>query len=217
MTTDTHQRWTARARLAMAAQAVDRETADTAIDEVEQHCALSGEHPREEFGTPEEFARTVAVERVPERVRAGRDRAGMTPADYRRAGLAGVGLLLTVLGVMLWLEPGSTVTVTAPALAGTVLVAAVVLCVFAAVAASRVARWWWWGGAALAVLLAGTATDRLPADDLFGMPSFAVCLTGIILLLTWSLLPGGAPDHDSDTDHDPTQDHDSIHDQNGAS
>ncbi|MFJ7899448.1 hypothetical protein ACIQ6V_02845 [Streptomyces sp. NPDC096198] len=185
--TDTTTRWKARLRLALAEKSVDAETADAVLDEVELHCAQSGETPEDAFGAPEEYAAEVARERIPLEERSSRRWDGPTRSDLAFAALAQVGLAAVLSGVYLWVCDGTMLTVTPAGLAGTALTAIALLCACCAAgcARSRMRGALGWGVAALgAVLLAATAFTTLPGTSIGRLPAPSLCVLGVLLLWT---------------------------------
>ncbi|AGP52447.1 hypothetical protein [Streptomyces rapamycinicus] len=194
MSDETVEVWYARVRLRLAALSVPGDTADTVLTEVGQHRAESGEHPREAFGSPAEFAATVAAERVPDQVRAARDRDGLTPAD-RRSGVFGLlGMSTVVAGVLLWISTGGSLPLTLAGLAGTALTALALATALVAAhgprSASRRRAVGWWSASAATTILAAIAFTALPRTGLGRLPTPIVCLVGIALMAIWFAVPG---------------------------
>ncbi|MGA6153970.1 hypothetical protein ACPEIC_11595 [Stenotrophomonas sp. NPDC087984] len=184
MSNETVEVWYARARLTLAAWPVPRETADTVLNEVGQHCAESGEHPREAFGSPAEFASMVAAERVPDQIRAAYDRDGLTPAD-RISGVFGLlGMSTVVAGVWLWISAGGTLTLTKAGLAGTVLTTLALATALVAAhgprSGARRRAVGWWCVSAATTILAAIAFTALPRTGLGTLPTPIVCLAGVV-------------------------------------
>ncbi|GAA3986856.1 hypothetical protein GCM10022247_01500 [Allokutzneria multivorans] len=183
--------WDDRARLALARNGVRRELADTVLSEVEQHCSDSGETPEVVFGTPEEFASSVAVERVPIAERAERDRDGMTARSRRRALIVFLGAHVVVLGVVLWTAVGLTVPLTLAGVVGSVLGLAaavgVVVTAFELRPSGR-PRAVVWAFAVVGVLtvLTALAFTGLPKTSLGTLPAPIVAVLGIALVW-WGL------------------------------
>ncbi|MBL1098400.1 hypothetical protein [Streptomyces coffeae] len=196
--TDGTSRWNARARLALAAQSVDRATADTVLDEVELHCAESGETPEDAFGAPEEYAAAVARDRIPPEGRTGRHWDGLTRADHVFAALAQTGVAALVAGVGVWVWDGTMLTVTPAGLAGGAFLGVVIpsACLMATLASSRRRGAVGWGAVALAaLLLSALAFTSLPTASLGRLPAPALCVLGVLLL--WSAARyEPTPDHE---------------------
>ena len=195
---DTSELWDAKARLVLAARSVPKSMADTALGEVSGHCADSGERPEEAFGTPAEFATAVATERVPAEARAGYDRDGLVPGDYRFAGLATAGIVAVLAGVCLWVSTGTTLALTPAGLVGTALAAAALASAFGATSSLSVAGVprviGWRLASATAVVLAAVAFTTLPKTELGGVPTPALCVIGIVLLY---VAARGKPAHEA--------------------
>ncbi|MBL1111424.1 hypothetical protein JK364_03220 [Streptomyces sp. 110] len=194
MSNETVEVWYARARLTLATRSVPRETADTVLNEVGQHCAESGEHPREAFGSPAEFAATVATERVPDQIRAIYDRDGLTPADRLSGVFGSLGMSTVVVGLLLWISAGGTLTLTKAGLAGTAVTALALATAFVAAhgprsGARRRAVGWWFASAATTIL-AAIAFTTLPRTGLGTLPTPIICLAGIVLMAIWFAVPG---------------------------
>ncbi|WP_086824654.1 hypothetical protein [Allokutzneria sp. NRRL B-24872] len=179
--------WDDRARLALARNGVGRELADTVLDEVEQHCSESGEEPETAFGTPEEFAVSVAVERVPAAERAERDRDGMTARSRRRVLIILLGVQVLVLCLVLWLEVGLMVPLTLAGSVGAVLG-------IAAAAGAMVTGFelrpsgrpravvWAFAGVGVLVVLAALAFTTLPKTPIGSLPVPVVAALGILVV-----------------------------------
>ncbi|MGW7350467.1 hypothetical protein [Streptomyces sp. NPDC054784] len=188
------ERWEARARLALARHSVGEPVSGTVLAEVAAHCAESGEHPQEAFGGPEEFARTVAEERLPAEGAAPRDPDGWTAGDYGTAVAGQTGLLALAAGAYLTVADGLLVDVTAGGLAGSAGVAAAVAAVHGVPLALRAGRRGRAVGCAVAALVAvcasAAAFTALPDGTLVRAPAAGLCVLGV-LLLAWALLHGG--------------------------
>ncbi|MEU6217687.1 hypothetical protein ABZ845_09225 [Streptomyces sp. NPDC047022] len=185
--TDADARWKARVRLALAARSVDTATADTVLDEVDQHCAQSGEKPEDAFGTPQEYAAAVVRDRLPPEQRAHQRWDGSPRADHLRVALAQTGLATLAFGVCVWAWSGTLPTVAPAALAGGALTGVALLstCLTASLAGSRLHAATGWGAvAAMAVLLAAAAFTHLPTAPLGRLPAPALCVLGLLLLWT---------------------------------
>ncbi|KUN03528.1 hypothetical protein AQI95_23865 [Streptomyces yokosukanensis] len=194
--TDANTRWNARTRLALAARSVDMATADMVLDEVEQHCADSGETPEDAFGEPEEYAAAVVRERLPPEDRTGRRWDGLTRVDHESAALAQTGVAALVAGGCLWMWRGTLADVTSAGLAGGVLLGVAVpsACLTATLSRSRARGVLGWGSATLiTLLLAAAAFTVLPTTSLGRFPAPALCALGVALL--WA-----AARHDRDPD-----------------
>ncbi|MGW3434599.1 hypothetical protein ACWDHW_42850 [Streptomyces melanosporofaciens] len=194
MSNETVEVWYARARLTLAAWPVPRETADTVLNEVGQHCAESGEHPREAFGSPAEFASMVAAERVPDQIRAAYDRDGLTPADRISAVFGLLGMSTVMAGVWLWISAGGTLTLTKAGLAGTVLTTLALATALVAAhgprSGARRRAVGWWCVSAATTILAAIAFTTLPRTGLGTLPTPIVCLAGVVLMAIWFAVPG---------------------------
>ncbi|MEU8585787.1 hypothetical protein AB0C59_02055 [Streptomyces sp. NPDC048664] len=178
-------RWKARLALALARRSVDRVTVDAVLDEVDQHCAQSGERPEEAFGSAEEYAAAVVRDRQPPEQRAHRRWDGTTFTDHVRVALAQTGIAALVGGACTWAWAGTRPTVTPAALAGGALTGVALLsaCLAASLAGSRVRGSIGWGvGAAAAVVAAAAAFTRLPTTSLGRPPAPALCVLGILML-----------------------------------
>ncbi|MGW8970045.1 hypothetical protein [Streptomyces platensis] len=185
--TDLTSRWKARARLALAGQSVDRATADMVLDEVDLHCAQSGETPEVAFGAPEEYAAAVARDRVPPEERTDRHWDGLTRADHISAALAQTGVAVLVAGVCVWVRDGTMLTVTPAGVVGSALLGVAIpsACLAATLASSRVRGAVRWGsGAVAALLLSAGAFTYLPTASYGRLPVPALCALGVLLL--WS-------------------------------
>ncbi|MET8448013.1 hypothetical protein [Streptomyces sp. NPDC005209] len=183
--TDTDTRWKARLRLALAAQSVDRATADLVLDEVEQHCAHSGETPEDAFGKPEEYAVAVVRDRIPPQERTGRRWDGLTRADHAFAAVTQTGIAAVVAGACLCAGYGTTLPLTPAGTTGVALTGVALLsaCLTASLARSRARGAAGWGAATLAALvLAATAFTTLPTTSLGRLPAPALCVLGVLLL-----------------------------------
>ncbi|MCX4637659.1 hypothetical protein QT196_02385 [Streptomyces sp. P9-2B-2] len=195
--TDLTSRWKARARLALAGQSVDSATADMVLDEVDLHCAQSGETPEDAFGAPEKYAAAVARDRIPPEERTGRNWDGLTRADQVSAALAQTGVAVLAAGVCMWVGDGTMLTVTPAGVAGSALLGVAIpsACLTATLASSRARGAVRWGvGAVAALLLSAGAFTYLPTASYGRLPVPALCALGVLLL--WSAArykPG--PDH----------------------
>ncbi|MCP3804688.1 hypothetical protein NLX83_36010 [Allokutzneria sp. A3M-2-11 16] len=186
--------WDERARLELARNGVGAEVADAVLAEVEQHCADSGESRQEAFGTPAEFAGTVAAERVPIGERAARDRRGFTARQRRSAMIGFFGFQLLLIGVVVWAEVGATVPLTMAGVVGTALcVAAAVGAVFAAFELRPAGRPRSVGKAFVVVgagvVLGAMSYEWLPRTQLFRMPVLVIPALGVVVLL-WAVRRG---------------------------
>ncbi|MFI9271479.1 hypothetical protein ACIGXM_12295 [Kitasatospora sp. NPDC052896] len=200
--TDAGTRWKARVRLALAARSVDRATADTVLDEVDLHCAQSGETPEAAFGTPEEYAAAVARDRIPPEERTGRHWHGLTRSDHVFAALARTGVAVLVVGACAWAAVGTRLTVTPAGLVGSVLTGVAVpsTCLTATLAHARARGAVGWGAVALTtLLLAAAAFTALPTTVLGRIPTPTVSVLGVLLLWTATRYEP-APDHEKLTD-----------------
>ncbi|MFD3656098.1 hypothetical protein [Streptomyces sp. NPDC058620] len=122
---ETREQWAARLEQRLALQpGMDRAAVEDVLGEVGEYCAETGEHPREAFGDPDEYALRAARERDPVGERAGRDWAGLRPADHLRIGVYGVALLLVVGAGMALVRGEWWVKLTFAGVAGSVLVMA---------------------------------------------------------------------------------------------
>ncbi|WP_103528312.1 hypothetical protein [Streptomyces sp. SM12] len=199
--TDTYTGWYGRLRLALVTRSVDNDTAGAVIDEVVQHCAETGESPEEAFGPADEYATTVARERVPPEARAGRRWDGLTRRDHTGVALMLTGWLTVLTGGVLWASRGTMIPLTTAGLTGTVLVGLALLtgCLAVTLSGYRngvAGRW----AVATVVLtaLAVAAFTALPADSLPRMPAPVIPAPGVALLV-WGLAHGseaGAKDTD---------------------
>ncbi|SDM24988.1 hypothetical protein [Allokutzneria albata] len=183
--------WVERARLKLARNGVGAEVADSVLAEVEQHCADSGENAQEAFGTPAEFARSVAAERVPIEDRAARDRMGFTAQQRRRGLIASFGVQLLLVGALVWAKVGASVPLTLAGVVGTALsVAACVGAVYAAFELRPAGRPRSVGKAfvfvAAGVVLGGMSFGWLPKTRLFTMPVLVIPALGVVLL-AWAV------------------------------
>ncbi|WP_405835522.1 hypothetical protein OG528_01555 [Streptomyces platensis] len=185
--TDLTSRWEARARLALAGQSVDRAAADMVLDEVDLHCAQSGETPEDAFGAPEWYAAVVARDRIPPEERTDRHWDGLTRADHVCAALAQTGVAVLVAGVCVWVRDGTMLTVTPAGVAGSALLGVAIpsACLTATLASSRARGAVRWGaGAVAALLLSAGAFTYLPTVPHGRLPAPALCALGVLLL--WS-------------------------------
>ncbi|MDT0433593.1 MULTISPECIES: hypothetical protein [Streptomyces] len=85
------EKWMARFQVRLALQpGVDREIVLRAVKDVTGHCAITGEHPRDAFGDPDEHAVRVAALLVPaDRAERERKRDAVVDAignAFKRAG-----------------------------------------------------------------------------------------------------------------------------------
>ncbi|MFJ3231849.1 hypothetical protein [Streptomyces sp. NPDC086787] len=185
--TDANTRWKARVRLALAERSVGGTVADEVLDEVDQHCAQSGERPEEAFGTPEEYAAAVVRDRLPPERRTGRH--GPTRADHVRGLLGQAGLVALLGGGWAWVRIGTMLNVSPASLAGSALTGVAMTTTWLTVSLARTRRRGarrWGAVTAAAVLLAATAFMTLPRTALGRVPAPALCALGVLLL--WAAL-----------------------------
>jgi hypothetical protein len=183
---ESHEGWTAAARLALARHGVGQALAETVLGEVAAHCAGSGEQPWEAFGSPDEFALDVARERLPVAVRSRLDREALTAADYVSGGVTNLGLTAVVASLVLWAAFGATVPVSWAGLVGAVLVALVLFVLGGLRDAVRVAGRPRLVGpahvlAVLVAVLAVVAFLGLPRTEIGRIPVLAIAAGGVVL------------------------------------
>ncbi|MFJ7998567.1 hypothetical protein ACIQ7D_15685 [Streptomyces sp. NPDC096310] len=181
--TETHRRtaeqWTQRLEYRLAGEpGMDRAAITEVLDEVAAHCAETGRHPEEAFGTPDEFAARAARDRVPVEERARRDRSFRAPSEFWPAGLVTVTGLLAVFTVFALVHHGLWFDVTVSGLCGVALMAVVVqlgwfglgLHADGRIRAAALAV----GGAAALVVASALAFLALPDDRIARFPTLAL-------------------------------------------
>lgn len=179
--------WEQQARIALAAEHINRDVADPLIEDAERHWQASGLDPSVACGTPAEFA-AAAAEQPPDRA-AALDREGLTARGY----LTDMFFVLTVL-VIPWslvaaLLTGSwSVTVTPARLVGGMLFIATFIVLFGLPRANRTSgrpRQAPWAVAPILVLMALTAAafGLLPDTALFTVPVLGLDLIAVVLVL----------------------------------
>ncbi|MEW1568418.1 MULTISPECIES: hypothetical protein [unclassified Streptomyces] len=200
--TDANTRWKARVRLALAERSVGGTVADEVLDEVDQHCAQSGERPEDAFGTPEEYAAAVVRDRLPPERRTGGH--GPTRADHVSGLLGLAGLVALLGGGWAWVRIATMLTISSASLAGSALTCVAMTTSWLTVSLARTRRRGarrWGAVTAAAVLLAATAFMTLPRTSLGRVPAPALCVLGVLLL--WAALradraPEPTPDPNPD-------------------
>ncbi|MCQ8832075.1 hypothetical protein [Streptomyces malaysiensis] len=199
--TETMDAWEFRTRLALAERSVGKDVGDTVLAEVAAHCAESGERPEDAFGLPEDFAETVASERLPAGTPAGNDPDALTTADYVFTVTGVLGWMTFVVGAYLFVAKGLVIDLTAATLVGCTVVATAVATlhgVQVTLHAGSRARAAGCGLATLvAVILAAVAFVEGPDTVIAHVPTPAICAVGL-LLPAWALLynPPTAPTHE---------------------
>ncbi|MFI0815256.1 hypothetical protein ACH4TX_03930 [Streptomyces sp. NPDC021098] len=187
---ETADTWELRTRFALAERSVGNDVSDTVLAEVAAHCAESGESPEEAFGRPDDFAESVAAERLPADVRAGADPDAWTTADYAFVVTAQLGLMAFMAGAYELVTNGLMADVTAAALIGCAAVAAAVAALygarFAVHAGSRVRATACGVGVLVAIVLAAVAFMGAPHTVIASVPTPALCALGIALP-AWAL------------------------------
>ncbi|MFJ9033411.1 hypothetical protein ACIRQP_33845 [Streptomyces sp. NPDC102274] len=192
---ETSEKWAARLELRLALQpGMDRAAVEDVIGEVAEHCAETGEHPRDAFGDPNEYALRVARERDPVGERAGRDWAGLRPADHLRVGVHGVALSLVVGSGLALVRGEGWVKLTFAGVAGSVLVMAAMVATGSVLALRTAGRLKAAASAAVGVLvlvMAGAvAFLGLSRETMGQLPAWAFAVGGASLaLFGWWLEP----------------------------
>ncbi|MEU0843200.1 hypothetical protein ABZ370_27480 [Streptomyces sp. NPDC005962] len=190
--------WEFRARFALAERSVGNDVCDSVLAEVAAHCAESGERPEDAFGLPDDFAETVAAERLPADVRAGADPDAWTTADYAVVVTAQWGWMTFLVGAGEFVMNGLMTDLTAAALVGGVFIAAAVGALhgaqFALHAGSRNRAAAYGLATFVAIVLTVVAFAETPDTVLAHVPTPAICVVGI-LLPAWALFynPPTAP------------------------
>lgn len=148
--------------------------ADEVLAEAHEMVAEAGRPALEVLGAPEEYARTVAAERIGEAHRARVDANGLTPGERIVAAQVSLGLVGLVLCVLDWVQDGLWAEVTP---SGAAVFAAIVLalaCASVAVVAGAAGRWrgmWGFaGGVATALVGGGVLAVFLSEERLFRVP-----------------------------------------------
>lgn len=165
---------------------------DEVLAEVAAHCAESGEHPRDAFGSPEEFAARTARERIPLAEQARRDWAKLSTVDYLLGGLSKIATLLVVAALMALVQEGLWINLTLPGVSGSLLLAVTLQLVWVAFALRTAARLRAaaavGGGVAVLVLVTAVAFTALPHHGLGRMPTPMLGVAGVLLgLVAWRL------------------------------
>jgi hypothetical protein len=194
---ETHEKWAASLELRLALQpGMDRAAVEDVIQETAEYCAETGEHPREAFGDPDEYAVRVARERDPVGERAGRDWAGLRPADHLRAGVYGVVVLLVVGSGLALVRGEWWVELTFASVAGSVLVMAAMVATGTVLALRAAGRARAAAAAAvgtLVLVVAGAvAFLGLPRDPVGRLPAWAFAVCGVLLALLGRWLESSA-------------------------
>ncbi|MFI6700069.1 hypothetical protein ACIBJC_14025 [Streptomyces sp. NPDC050509] len=200
--TETHSRtaaqWTERLEYRLAGEpGMDRAAITEVLNEVAAHCAETGRHPEEAFGSPEEFAVQAARDRVPVEERARRDWAFRAPSEFWPTGLITVTGMLAVFAVFTLVHHGLWFDVTVSGLSGVALMAVLVQLAWfgmglhadGRIRAAAVA------GDAAAALVVGSAVAflSLPDDRIARFPTLALIPVCVALhALTVRLRPGYA-------------------------
>ncbi|MCH6161629.1 hypothetical protein [Streptomyces marispadix] len=189
--TEEAESWGERVTWCLLYRGVELETAESAVAEALAHCAESGESPEQAFGTPEQYADSLAAARTPAARRAQRDYPhDLSVDDYWGLPLVAPGLVAAVGGVLVWIRNGLWVDVDAARLTGMALLAVVFS--IAAVGYTlrtagrpRAATATLAGAAAMGIPVA-LSTQYLPRTELVRVPSATVVLCGFLLLwLGW--------------------------------
>ncbi|WP_055549125.1 hypothetical protein [Streptomyces sp. NBRC 110028] len=182
--------WEFRTRLALAERSVGDDVSDSLLAEVAAHCAESGESPEEVFGRPDDFAESVAAERLPADAGAGGDPDAWTRTDYAFAVTAQWGLMAFMAGAYALVTSGLMADVTAAALIGCAAVATAVAALygarFALHSGSRVRATACAVGALVAIVLAAVAFVEGPHTVIAPVPTPALCALGVALP-AWAL------------------------------
>ncbi|WP_406003182.1 hypothetical protein [Streptomyces sp. NBC_00829] len=198
---EAYEKWAARLELRLALQpGMDRASVEDVLGEVAGYCAETGESPREAFGDPDEYAVRVARERDPVGERAGRDWAGLRPADYLRLGMYGVAVLLVVGSGLLLVRGEWWVNLTFASVAGSVLVVAATMASGTALALRAAGRARVAAAAAVGMLVlvvaAAMAFLGLSRDPFGRLPVWVFAVCGALLaLLAWRLEPSSGSPH----------------------
>ena len=180
--------WAARVLLRLfTVHDVPADVGHAAVAEARLACIDSGESPAALFGAPEEYAAEVALHRVPEEWRAAADLEGAAPTDRLTMLLLGVGWLVSVLGVILFLVEGWSVDLTTArvtlALGGLVATLAIVWGMSVR-HAGHIRKSWGWGALAAAGLaVAGSSVMLAPSGTVLRLPVVAVLVVGVGLLV----------------------------------
>jgi hypothetical protein len=204
---ETHEQWSLRLEARLAFEpALTREMIDEVLREVEAHCADTGQHPRDVFGTPQEFAARTVRERIPVRVRARQDQAGLLPGEYVSLGILQVAVFMVVAAVVLLIESGLWFTVTLAGLTGSVLLAMSLQLASATRAVRGTGRLraaaTLGAGTVVLVLVTACAFTALPDHRLARLPTPVLALAGVLLgAAAWRLdsctaADSGRPDLD---------------------
>ncbi|MGP4044035.1 hypothetical protein [Streptomyces sp. 2A115] len=190
---ETYETWAARLELRLALQPdMHRAAIVEVLAETAEYCTETDEHPRDAFGDPDEYAVQVARERDPVGERAGRDWAGLRPADYLTKGIYG-GAVLLMVGAGLALARGEWwVNLTLASVAGSILVVAATLAsgpVLALHAEGRPkAAAAVTAGTLVLVVVGAVAFLGLPRDHIGRLPAWIFAACGALLaLLAWRL------------------------------
>ncbi|MFI0774564.1 hypothetical protein [Streptomyces sp. NPDC021212] len=200
-TADTADTWELRTRIALAERSVAEDVCDSVLAEVAAHCAESGEHPEDAFGSPDDFAEVVAGERLPAGVRARRDPDARTTADYAIDVTTQWGLMTFAVGAYELVVNGLMVDLTAAALLGCAAIAVGVAALHGAKlalhAGSRIRAAGCGLATAVAIILAAVALMAGPGTVIAHVPTPAICVLGV-LLPAWALFydppPAPAPE-----------------------
>lgn len=181
MTVHSSDTWQARARWELALRDVGEELADTRLAQVQQHCAETGQHPEESFGTPEDFAADVATDLATE----GDSNRDPEPTEDLRLNsfLLHLGYVAVLFGAVCWLFNGLVLQATPGGLATAVLVCSVVAGVHVVEnlrgSGRPRATPWAIGGVAAAGTLAVAAFQALPNQALFPVPAPLLIVLGL--------------------------------------
>ncbi|MEV0120678.1 hypothetical protein AB0I16_03835 [Streptomyces sp. NPDC050703] len=148
--------------------------ADEVLAEAHEIVTEAGRPAPEVLGTPEEYARTVAAERIGEAHRARVDADGLTPGERIVAAQVSLGLLGLGLCVLDWVQDGLWAEVTPSGAAALAAIALTLACASFAVVAGAAGRWRGMGGFAAggvtALLGGGVLAAVLPEERLFRVP-----------------------------------------------
>lgn len=189
---ETADAWELRTRFALAERSVANDVCDSVLAEVAAHCSESGEHPEDAFGLPDDFAETVANERLP----AGVDPDAWTTADYALSVTGQLGLMTFAAGAYELVANGLMADLTAPALVGCAFIAAAVAAVhgaqFALHSGHRIRAAGCGLATVVAVALAAVGLMAGPGTVLAHVPTPAICAVGA-LLPAWALFYNPPP------------------------
>lgn len=185
--TPAEERWAARVLLRLVGEHdVPGEVARAAVAEARLACLDSGQSPVELFGEAEEYAAEVAEHRVPEEWRASADLDGAAPTDRVTMLLLGVGWIVSVASVVLFVASGWSVDLTHAGirlvLGGLVATGAIVWGLAVRQAGHVRQSWAWAALAAAGLAVAGSAATLSSSATVLRLPVVVVLALGIGLL-----------------------------------